>query len=180
MNFLDYVKELPTVSFEGNRATSGAVGNAGSATKGVGIPWNIVAILLAALLVILIAAFIVYNIFLKKPKRAEFAVKKNIQRHYYLELSDVMGGNKYKAVFDDKVLIGRENGDIVINDNKISREHCLIRRKGELMYISDLNSKNGTYYDGSRVFEEMPIISGGYVQIGSVRYRIRLIKPENN
>lgn len=178
MKIINCVMELPTVGFVDSSTISGNVGNADGAAKGMGISWNIVAIVLAALLVVSIVAFVVYSVFLKKPKRTGFTVKKNTQKHYYLELLDVADGKKYKAVFDDKVLIGRGNGDIVINDSRISHEHCLIRRKGELMYIKDLNSKNGTYYDANRVFDEVPIISGGYIQLGFVRYRIRLIRPE--
>ncbi|MCM1307723.1 MAG: FHA domain-containing protein [Butyrivibrio sp.] len=178
MKFIYYVMELPTVSFGGNDTVSESAGNTGGAVKASGIPWNIIAIVLAVLLIAAIAVFVIYNIFFKDKKRAGFNMKRAEQNHYYLELTNVESGKKYKAVFDDKVTIGRMSGDIAIDDGMISHEHCLIRRKGELMYIKDLNSKNGTYYDGSRVFDETPVISGGYMQAGSARYKIRLIKPE--
>lgn len=50
------------------------------------------------------------------------------------------------------ISIGRSStNDVVIPNNSISNQHCLIHTKNNKLYISDLNSTNGTYIDGNRL-----------------------------
>jgi hypothetical protein len=61
---------------------------------------------------------------------------------------------KINVIFEDQIIplidtinIGRDSeNDIVINDELISRKHCIIKRNGEASFsIIDNNSANGTY-----------------------------------
>ncbi len=46
----------------------------------------------------------------------------------------------------DKVKIGRGMGcDFVVPREDLSREHCIVEKRGDSFYITDLGSKNGTY-----------------------------------
>ncbi|HOX56084.1 MAG TPA: FHA domain-containing protein [Candidatus Paceibacterota bacterium] len=55
----------------------------------------------------------------------------------------------------EPLVVGRsEQAQINIKDEGMSRRHFLIERAGEDYFIKDLNSRNGTWVGGYRVFEE--------------------------
>lgn len=80
----------------------------------------------------------------------------------------------YKVPIKDIIRIGRENTDILIEDSKVSRLHCEIIQKVNVLYIKDCNSTNKTYYEGIAVKEEIAIVNGGKIKIGSYSYRIEI------
>src|ERR1035437_2137874 len=55
----------------------------------------------------------------------------------------------------EPVVVGRSvQAKVNIGDEGVSRRHFLILRDGEDYVIKDLNSRNGTWLDGRRVFAE--------------------------
>lgn len=82
----------------------------------------------------------------------------------------------YKQPIKDVVHIGRKNADIVIDDRYVSARHCDIILRGELLYIKDVGSSNGTFYENIPVHDELPIVSGGTIRIGRSNFRVELIK----
>lgn len=66
--------------------------------------------------------------------------------------------------------IGRgHDNDVVLNNPKISRNHCRIYAKGRDYYLVDLESKNGTYVNGRRITVEHRLADNDKVVIGSER-----------
>ena len=56
---------------------------------------------------------------------------------------------------DESFVVGRSGlAKISIEDEGVSRRHFLIAREGEDYVIKDLNSRNGTWVDGCRIFAE--------------------------
>ena len=56
---------------------------------------------------------------------------------------------------EEPVVVGRSGqAKVSIEDEGVSRRHFLILRDGEDYLIKDLNSRNGTWVDGRRVFAE--------------------------
>jgi pSer/pThr/pTyr-binding forkhead associated (FHA) protein len=56
---------------------------------------------------------------------------------------------------EEPVVVGRSGqARVSIEDEGLSRRHFLIRRDGGDYVIKDLNSRNGTWVDGQRVFAE--------------------------
>jgi pSer/pThr/pTyr-binding forkhead associated (FHA) protein len=49
-----------------------------------------------------------------------------------------------------RVMIGRTEGDIVIGDPKVSRNHCVVEVHGSYALLVDLDSANGTFIDGKK------------------------------
>lgn len=94
----------------------------------------------------------------------------------YLVLTNLENRNiRLKATINGSVTIGRGETDIVIKDDRqVSHRHCEIILRGGLLYIKDLNSKNGTEYEHIRVHDETPMVSGGKVKIGQYTYRVDL------
>jgi len=55
------------------------------------------------------------------------------------------------SVQKPRVVIGRADADIVIDDKEISRWHCAIEIKYDVIRLRDLESTNGTYFADERV-----------------------------
>jgi HD-GYP domain-containing protein (c-di-GMP phosphodiesterase class II)/pSer/pThr/pTyr-binding forkhead associated (FHA) protein len=62
--------------------------------------------------------------------------------------------------------IGR-SGDIQILDTAASRKHAEIFKLGEMRFIRDLDSRNGTYVNEVRISKETPLRVGDRIRIGS-------------
>lgn len=54
---------------------------------------------------------------------------------------------------NDTYLVGKQKSkvDICVNDPAVSRIHAKITKDGDDYYISDMNSTNGTFYNGNRL-----------------------------
>ena len=84
----------------------------------------------------------------------------------------------FKVPIRDVVRIGRRDADIVVDyDKYISSRQCEIIKRGELLYIRDLGSSNGTFYENVRIYDqETPIVSGGTIRIGQTVFTVILTK----
>lgn len=64
------------------------------------------------------------------------------------------------------LVIGRgEDCDIVIPDRKISRQHARVRPIFDGIVLEDLDSKNGTHYNGSPLKGSVNLTDGDVIQI---------------
>ena len=50
-----------------------------------------------------------------------------------------------------RTIIGRKGTDFGLNDPEISRHHCLIEVRGAFVNLKDLDSTNGTFFEGERI-----------------------------
>lgn len=50
-----------------------------------------------------------------------------------------------------RVVIGRADADLDLNDPEVSRWHCAIEVKDRIVRLRDLDSTNGTYFEEERV-----------------------------
>jgi len=55
------------------------------------------------------------------------------------------------AVSKPRVVLGRAGGDVEIHDPEVSRPHCAVEIKDEVVRLRDLDSTNGTFFDQERV-----------------------------
>lgn len=94
----------------------------------------------------------------------------------YIVLESLNDSGRYKKEIKNSIVIGRSPAaDIVIDsDPSISGRHCEITRKGSLFYIKDLNSSNGTEYNGALIKSEIDLVSGMVVGLGRGRYKITI------
>jgi pSer/pThr/pTyr-binding forkhead associated (FHA) protein/pimeloyl-ACP methyl ester carboxylesterase len=66
----------------------------------------------------------------------------------------------------DAVSIGRSaTGDIVLDDQKASREHAVVERRGDVFTVRDLGSRNGTWISKKRV-ETQQLRNSDTIRIG--------------
>jgi hypothetical protein len=57
--------------------------------------------------------------------------------------------------------------DVILADSEISRAHCLVALKDDELYVSDLNSTNGTFVDGEKVTGVRLLPVGSILQVGN-------------
>ena len=73
-----------------------------------------------------------------------------------------------------RVVLGREDAAIVLNDKEISRHHCLIEVRDNYANLKDLDSTNGTFFEEERVRAAM-LQDGAEFRIGTSLIRFSLI-----
>lgn len=70
-----------------------------------------------------------------------------------------------------KIAIGRDaTNEIVLNDGSVSRYHCVIKRRGEDFFVSDLGSLNGTLVNGDEG-ENTKLLNGDKIIVGYFTFR---------
>ncbi len=111
-----------------------------------------------------------------KTRRLQGGTGQNVARQSFIVLTDISNPRRsFRAPIDTRIVIGRESGDIVLgHDAAVSYTHCEIIKKGNLYYINDLKSSNGTVYGNAKVYCETPIMSGGILEIGECKYKITI------
>ncbi|NWG15507.1 MAG: FHA domain-containing protein [Chloroflexi bacterium] len=73
---------------------------------------------------------------------------------------------------ENNISLGRSTGNtIVLDTSTISRYHLSISHDGEQVYLTDLESVNGTFVDGVRLTsnQRRPLYGGEEIQIGHLR-----------
>ena len=84
-------------------------------------------------------------------------------------LVDELSGNRMEV--GDSFTIGRSPGaDLVIDSERISRKHALIRREGDGFLFYDLKSANGSWVDDRQVDQPVPLHEGSRIRIDSHRF----------
>lgn len=76
------------------------------------------------------------------------------------------------------ICVGRDTqAKLQIIDKGISREHAEVFRVGEMVFVRDLNSRNGTYVNDERVEEEL-LREGDLIRIGATELVFESGTPE--
>lgn len=72
------------------------------------------------------------------------------------------------------ILLGRNpECTLVLDDDFASGRHARIFEDGEVWYVEDLGSTNGTYLSGERLTRPMPVHDGSRLQIGATVLELR-------
>ncbi|MFN8537429.1 MAG: FHA domain-containing serine/threonine-protein kinase [Thermomicrobiales bacterium] len=71
------------------------------------------------------------------------------------------------------VVIGRHTeADIVLTGNQVSRRHARLELVDNRPLLTDLNSANGTFVNGSRLATPQPLSPGDLIELGEYRLRV--------
>lgn len=68
------------------------------------------------------------------------------------------------------VVVGRDEGvPMQIVDDRVSRKHIQVRMDdaGAAFVLLDMNSSNGTFVNGRRIFTEVKLVDNDEIQIGN-------------
>ncbi len=68
------------------------------------------------------------------------------------------------------VNIGRADyNDLVIPEDSVSTQHAKLQRREGMWFLIDLDSTNGTFVDGEKVTEDVPLAPGAVVRFGEIK-----------
>ncbi len=74
-------------------------------------------------------------------------------------------------------IIGRDQtADVYLENRALSRKHAQLEKRGAGIWIRDLDSQNGTYVNGERIEEAMPLSSDDAIQLGRYEVYIEGVK----
>ena len=79
------------------------------------------------------------------------------------------------VLIEGTLLIGREEGELRIDDLLVSRRHASLRiaPEGDVI-LQDLDSTNGTFLNGRLLLEPAVVADGDDVRIGPAHLQIRI------
>jgi HEAT repeat protein len=82
--------------------------------------------------------------------------------------------NQVYPIGDHDLTVGRsQEADIYIPDERISRQHAVVRLLGGICVVQDLNSTNGVFVNERRVRGEHALDNGDYVRFGDTTFVFR-------
>lgn len=73
---------------------------------------------------------------------------------------------KIHSLEDDRVVLGRD-GTLALDDQGVSRQHAEVFRIGELYFIQDLKSRNGTFVNEHRIEDQELLRNGDRIHLGN-------------
>lgn len=80
-----------------------------------------------------------------------------------------------RSLFKKSIFLGRaSSNDVFIEDESVSKVHAEIRADGELLYIKDLGSANGSGIDGKPLpaNKETGLPAGAVLRLGKRQFRV--------
>jgi pSer/pThr/pTyr-binding forkhead associated (FHA) protein len=90
----------------------------------------------------------------------------------------VSGPNAGQTVdVEEEIVIGREDTDIAIDDDEMSRRHAVVRRHANRLQVEDLGSTNGTFVDGTRIAEPTLLGGGAEIKVGTTVLVVEGVLP---
>lgn len=90
-------------------------------------------------------------------------------------LTGTSTGTVYKLARGTHVIGRKENTELRITDDGISRSHARVRCEGDLVFVEDMGSRNGTYVNGRVIDAPTPLHDGDKIQVGRttvIRYAL--------
>ena len=77
-----------------------------------------------------------------------------------------------------ELVVGRENADLTVHDEEVSRRHLAVRPHEDGVELEDLGSTNGTFVDGARLSAVVVVSTGARVTLGETELEIEVEVPE--
>ncbi len=114
----------------------------------------------------------VYTIIIVYQCYASMRRRRRAERPLVL-LQDLDTGVKTPVLFWENS-IGRSRGsDIAVDDPAVSRNHCVLLRRKEGWFISDVGSKTGTYVNDKRVLRRTQVRIDDVISIGNKEFAFK-------
>lgn len=103
--------------------------------------------------------------------RQGYAGNMHIAESYISALVN-MTDNSLVLLFSDSYIIGRApDCDIILPVMSVSKKNTRLMKYGRTWTVSDMNSSNGTYVNGTSVIGEIPLCDGDTVSCGGIHFR---------
>lgn len=83
------------------------------------------------------------------------------------------GGERREIRVAGSVTVGRsQSAGVYLDDKTLSREHTKFYVENGKLFVRDLDSKNGTYLNGSLIKNTQPLRPGDRVKIGAATFTV--------
>ena len=73
-------------------------------------------------------------------------------------------------------VIGRSEGDLILDDSKVSSSHAKFTIEGEQVFLWDFGSSNGTYVNGKQIRKATRLEENDIVKIGETVFVVKLLE----
>ena len=83
-----------------------------------------------------------------------------------------IAGRRYPLEAGEYVIGRRSDCEIFVPDMRVSRQHARISHRDNTWCLEDLGSNNGTYINGARLIESLPIRANDEITIADNRIRV--------
>ncbi len=95
----------------------------------------------------------------------------------YLEFQTERGSRRVE-LRDKPITIGRQAGNLIsVNDDRMSRNHAVVEKRSDGIYVRDLGSRNGTAVNNELVTVEQKLSHGDIIRIGGAAFRFYVNVP---
>jgi two-component system cell cycle response regulator len=81
-------------------------------------------------------------------------------------LTGTMSGQLYKLEKGNTIIGRAPNAEVRLGDDGVSRHHASIRLDGDVPYLEDLESRNGTFVNGAKLDGPRKLEDGDKIQVG--------------
>lgn len=123
----------------------------------------------------------------QQAQRSAQQPRRNEKKQWKIILENLDSWEKHSFIFYDTVAIGR-GSDIrtyekylsVSEDPRISKIHCAIMRRGDKLYLKDLESRNGTYLNGKKIDRPVVLQRDDVIGCGESRFEVLKILRERD
>ncbi len=93
-------------------------------------------------------------------------MSKKVQKIAELVMARKDGIEEHIPLLKVPFVLGRSEGDKVLDDPAVSRRHASIEARGKDWFLKDLGSSNGTFVNGDKVEAELKLKEGDKIRIG--------------
>ena len=85
-------------------------------------------------------------------------------------------GKIYKIQEGD--ILGKRDGNLILDDPKVSTPHCRFRMENEKFVLWDCGSKNGTFVNGKRITCATTLQENDQIKIGDITFVIKILSKK--
>lgn len=87
---------------------------------------------------------------------------------HFIAIVEGAAQGRFIELGNDPFLIGRqESCNLCLNDGSVSKRHCMVQIESNQVYVTDLNSTNGSFLNGLRIGGKTPWPEGGSLRLGT-------------
>ena len=92
-----------------------------------------------------------------------------------LKVADGSNAGKEIVISKEKFVIGRaDDCNLRPHSDAISRRHCVIINRGDVVGVRDLKSRNGTLVNGEKITADKRLRNGDTLEVGPLKFEIVL------
>jgi pSer/pThr/pTyr-binding forkhead associated (FHA) protein len=125
---------------------------------------EIMAVLLAALIVVTV------------PRRTATAGALPAAFRTVVHVIETGSDRRFEGV--SPLMIGRDRqAELVLGDAEVSRRHARLEVQRGIVFLRDLESRNGTFLNGHRVRTPIEVCEGDEIDVGTTRLVVESLTP---